>query len=108
MGCSIKSSEGGMIVLQLLQSMKIKVKFPIIVHFDNVGAIFMTNNITTIGCTKHMDICYKFVREYVEDGIIKIVFVKSADNDSDIMTKYLESELHSKYASKMISAKDIL
>ncbi len=31
-----------MLVLQLLQSMKIKVRLLIIVHVDNVGAIFMT------------------------------------------------------------------
>ncbi len=34
-------------VLQLLQSMKIKIKLPKIVHVDNVGAIFTTKNITT-------------------------------------------------------------
>ncbi len=32
-----------MFVLQLLQSIKIKVKHPIIVHVDNVEATFMTN-----------------------------------------------------------------
>ncbi len=31
-----------MFVLQLLQSMKVKVKLPIIVHVDKIGAIFMT------------------------------------------------------------------
>ena len=88
--------------------MQIKVKLPIIVRVDNVGAIFMTKNITTTGCSKHVDIRYKFVTEYIEDGIIKVIFVKSADNDSDIMTKNLGSELHSKHAGKMISMKDVL
>jgi hypothetical protein len=97
-----------MFVLQLLQSMQIKVKLPIIVRVDNVGAIFMTKNITTTGRSKHVDIRYKFVTEYIEDGIIKVIFVKSADNDSDIMTKNLGSELHSKHAGKMISMKDLL
>ena len=95
-------------VLQLLQSMKIKVKLTIIVHVDNVGAIFMTNNVTNTSHTRNVDICYKFVTQYVEDGIMKIIFVKSADDDSDIITKNLGSEHHSKHASKMISAKDIL
>ncbi len=89
-------------VLQLLQSM-IKVKPPIIVHVDTVGAIFMTKNITTTGHSKHVDIHYEFVTEYIEDGIIKVIFVKSADDDSDIMTKNLGSELHSKHAGKMIN-----
>ncbi len=97
-----------MFVLQLLQSMKIKVKLPIIVHVDNVGAIFMTKNIITTGSSKHVDIRYEFVTEYIDDGIIKVTFVKSADNDSEMMTKYLESEFHSKHAGKMISMTEIL
>ena len=88
--------------------MKIKVKLTIIVHVDNVGAIFMINNITTTGHMKHVDICYKFVAEYVEVGIVKIIFVKSADKYSNIIKKNLGNEPHFKHASKMISAKDIL
>ncbi len=68
-----------MFVLQLLQSMKIKVKLPIIVHVNNVGVIFMTKNITTTGCFKHVDIHCKFVTEYIEDGIIKVIFVNTAN-----------------------------
>jgi hypothetical protein len=33
-----------------------------------------------------------FIRENVEDGIIKIEFVKSNDNDSDIFTKNVNQE----------------
>ena len=54
---------------------------------DNIGAIFMASNITTTNCTKHVDIRYKYVNEFVEDEIVKIVFVKSADNGSNILTK---------------------
>jgi hypothetical protein len=96
------------VVLQLLQSIKINVKLPIIVCVDNVGAICMTKNITTTGCSKHVDMCYKFVTEYIEDGIIKVIFVELADNDSGIMTINIGSEFHSKHGSKMISKKEIL
>ena len=67
--------------------MKITVKYPVTVRVDTVGAIFIASNITTTCHTKHVDIRYKYVNEYVEDGVVKIVFVKSADNDSDILTK---------------------
>ncbi len=97
-----------MFVLQLLHSMKIKVKLPIIVHVDNVGAILMTKNFTTTGRSKHVDIHYKFVTEYIKDGIIMVMFTKSADNDSDMMAKNLGSGLHFKHAGKMISLKEIL
>ena len=38
-----------------------------------------------------MDIRYKYLNEEVEDGIVKIVFVKCAENDSNILTKSLSA-----------------
>ena len=61
---------------------------------DDIGAIFMVSNITTMSCTKHMNIRYKYVNEYVEGRVVKTVFVKSADNDSIILAKNLSAELH--------------
>ena len=94
-----------MFVLQLLESMKIKVKLPVTVRVDNVGAIFMSKNISTSNRTKHVDIRTKYVNEYVEDGIIKIIFVQSSDNDSDIMTKNVSGDLLDKHADKLIADK---
>ena len=51
---------------------------------------------------KHMDIRYKYVNDYVEDGIVKIVFVKSSDKDSDILIKNLSTELYEKYSKKIM------
>ena len=76
--------------------MKILVKYPAMVKVDNVGEIIMASNITTTCHTKHVDIWYKYVNEYVEDEIVKIIFVKSAENDSYILTKNLSAELPEK------------
>ena len=59
---------------------------------DNVGVKFMASNITLTWHTKHVDIRYNYVNEYIEDGIVNIIFVKSADNDSDILVKNLSTE----------------
>ena len=91
-----------MFLVQLLGSMEIVVKCPVTVIVGNVGAIFMASNITTTCHTKHVDIRYKYVNEYVEDGVVQIVFVKSADNDSDILSKNLSAEPHEKHSKKMI------
>ena len=61
----------------------------------------MASNITTMFCTKQMDIMYKHVNKYIEDGIVKIVFVKLAENNSNILTKNLSADLHEKYLKKM-------
>ena len=74
------------------------------VRINNVGAIFMASNITTSSCTMHVDIRYKYVNEYVEDGAGKII-LQSAENDSDILSKNLSAELHKKHSKKMVGEK---
>ena len=65
----------------------------------------MASNITTMSCTEHMDIRYKYVNEYMEDRTVKIVFVKSAESDSDILTKNFGAKLHEKHSRIMIGEK---
>jgi len=43
------------------------------IHVDNVRAIAMAENVSTSPRTK--PVCYHFVREFIEDHFIKIVFV---------------------------------
>ena len=54
---------------QLLESMQIVFKYPVMVRIDNEVAIFMASNITTTSHTKHVDIWYKYVNEYIEKGL---------------------------------------
>jgi hypothetical protein len=76
-------------IVQVLLTINNQVKLPVIVHVDNVGAIFMSENVTASSRTKHIDAQYHFVHEYTEDGFTKIVFVKSDDKHADIFTKYV-------------------
>ena len=48
-------------VLQLLESLGIKVNLPITVRVDNTGAIFMAKNTNTTSGTKHVDVRTKYV-----------------------------------------------
>jgi len=48
-------------VVQVLQSMGVEVKLPIIVQVDNVGAMFIAKNVTTSQHTKHIDLCYHYI-----------------------------------------------
>ena len=74
-------------VYQMLRSMEIKIPLPIKVQVDNVGAIWLTNNSSVSERTKHVDLTAHFVRDMIKDHVIEINYVKSAENDSDIMTK---------------------
>jgi hypothetical protein len=84
------------------------VEYPIHVHVDNIGAIFMANNKSSSDRTKHVDIRYHFVREFIEDGKVKIIFIRPEDNDADIFTKNVSGELYDKHGEKLIwDKKDI-
>ena len=60
----------------------------------------MAHNITTTSYIKHIDIRYKYVNEYVENRIVKSIFMESAENDSNIVTKILSTELHKKHSKE--------
>ena len=60
-----------MFVTQLLESMQITVKYPVTVRVTNIGTIFMASNIMTTSCTKHINIRYKYVNEYVKDALLR-------------------------------------
>lgn len=92
-------------IVQVLLSMGIPVHFPITVRVDNMGAIFMSENVNTSQRTKHIDIRYHFIREFVLDGYIQIIFVRTIDNDADIFTKNLTEELHKRHSTKMLTEK---
>jgi hypothetical protein len=55
-----------------LSDLHIKVNLPIVVKTDNIRAIFMSENALTGFRTWHVDTCYHLVREFIEDGFIKI------------------------------------
>jgi len=76
--------------------MNIRVQLPVTVRVDNVGTIFMSNNVTTTGRMRHIRIRTMFVQEHAEDGTVKIVLVQSKDNDNDMMTKNISSNLQSR------------
>ena len=90
---------------QLLVSMDMKVKLPVVDHVDNLGAVFMSENVSVSQRTKYVDIRYRFVQEFVLDRFIKVIFVRTEDNDSDIFTKNLGGDLHERHSKKMIVGK---
>ncbi len=48
---------------------------PIVVHVDNVGAIYLASNAKNKSANEAHLCLYHFVRDYVEDGVVQIVFV---------------------------------
>ena len=66
----------------------------------------MSQNSSTGVRTRHVDTRYHFIRENIEDGIVKMEFVISIDNDSDIFTKNVNHEIYAKHAKKFLQNKE--
>ena len=88
---------------QILEFLRQEIDFPINIKVDNIGAIYMAENNMSNNQTKHVNTRYHFVRELMEEGIIKVEFVRSENNDSDIFTKNLGKELFAKHSNKFMS-----
>ena len=83
-----------MFVRNILEFVGVNVKLPITVFCDNVGAIFLAYNTKTGGRTKHIDVKYHYVREFVYKGEVQIVFVRSENNHSDVFTKNTSQKVY--------------
>ena len=57
---------------------------------DNLNAINISKNPIQHSRTKHIDIRHHFIRELVEDKIIKLEHVKTENQLADIFTKALD------------------
>jgi hypothetical protein len=89
-------------IYYLLRDKGIEVKLPIIVKTDNVGAMFMAQNSSSGVRTRHVNTRYHFVRENLDDGIIKIEFIKSVENQSDIFIKNVTQEIYERHVEKFL------
>ena len=81
----------------MLEFLKITINYPIIIRVDNVGAMFLANNPVLSQLRKHISVRHHFVREFIEDGIMKILFVRSKMNQADIFTKNLSRDLYDRH-----------
>ena len=72
---------------------------------DNQGAINMANNRYSSRRTRHIDVKHHVVRDAVEEGIVRIVYVGTVDQHADILTKALDSRTFDLHAKVLINLK---
>lgn len=59
---------------------------------DNQSAIALTGNDSIHQRSKHIDIRFHFIRDYVTDGVCTIKYIGTNDQEADILTKAMKSE----------------
>ncbi|GJR70033.1 hypothetical protein Tco_0016098 [Tanacetum coccineum] len=61
-------------------------------YCDNKSAIALCCNNVQHSRSKHIDIRFHFIKEYVENGVIELYFVNTEYQWADIFTKALSRE----------------
>ncbi len=56
----------------ILESLGLKVKLPMILEMDNQGAVYLANNWSSGGRTRHIDVQSVFLRELKEASVLVI------------------------------------
>ena len=93
-------------IIQILEFVGAKVKKPVEVMVDNVGAIYMSQNQVGSSRTRHMDTRYYYVNDLQEDGMIKVMFVRSEDNVADVATKNVTGEIQDRHIDRITGDRD--
>jgi hypothetical protein len=78
---------------KIMESLSLQVELPFNVEVDNKGAVDLVNDWSTTGGTsKHMDVRIMFLRQLKEQKILKVTWVSTTDNESDIFTKNVDNQ----------------
>ena len=73
------------------------INLPIQVFVDNMGALYLAENNSSNSRIRHMEARNLFIREFIRDGVVEVVFVRSEDNRADILTKNVSIILHDRH-----------
>lgn len=74
---------------KVLIDLKQEPKYATSIYCDNLSTISITKNLVFHNCTKHIDIKYHFIRDYVAKREIQIKFCTTSEQLVDILTKAL-------------------
>ena len=87
-----------MYIDKVVTSMGLKIKKPMMVHCDNKGAVDLVNGWAVGGGTKHIDIRLAFLRELKKANVIRVNWIPSGKNTSDLHTKNLDKTSFEEHA----------
>lgn len=73
----------------ILKDFGVELSEPITLYEDNQSFIQLSQNPGHHRRTKHIDIRHHFIREKVEEGVVKLKYITSENQQADILTKGL-------------------
>ena len=85
----------------LLGELGLEQRGPTPLHCDNQGSIRLAGQPTTHSRTKHIDIKHHLIRELVDTGKIGLLYISSAEQKADILTKSLPAAAHTRHVNAL-------
>lgn len=80
-------------IKRLLEELKIKYEAPVHLYCDNQSTISIAHNPVHHDRTKHVEVDRHFIKEKIDEGIIKIEYVHTDQQLADILTKGLSEKI---------------
>ena len=103
----MEASEAGKEILffrMLLEELDYKQTTPSVLYEDNKACISFSKNNTSHDRTKHIDIRAYCLRDYIRDGVIKMLHVDTREQLADMLTKHQLKHLFQDHVNSMFSA----
>ena len=80
---------------------------PLLIFGDNRGSLFTSNNPDVSNNSKHLDVRYYKIREYIRDGPIAVRYCNTFDNVGDMFTKGLERVKFERFRSLIFNGSSV-
>lgn len=91
----------GLWLKMFLEELGMKTDGPITNYCDNRAAISISHNPVHHDRVKHVEVDRHFIKEKVDEGILKIQYVHTTEQTADILTKPLFRPLFEKFTNKL-------
>jgi hypothetical protein len=83
-------------VKNLLEELKVPTNSFCNVIGDNISSLHLSAHKDNHKKTKHIQIKYHYIRQHVEDKLVKLLYINTGYNVADCMTKTLDGTTFSK------------
>lgn len=90
-------------LVMLFSELNIRVTLPVKVYMDNTSAKALAENPGQHQRSKHINLKYHVVRDYVKKGLVHLEYVPSEENIADLLTKSLAEAAFHRCASRMVT-----
>jgi hypothetical protein len=86
-----------MYMKNVLKSLRLRVRLSIVLEMDIQGSVYLANNWSVGGSTRHIYVQSVFLRELTEASVLVIKWIAGAVNEADIFTKKMDGPTFQQY-----------